>query len=227
MNENSSPPSPSTVDGQVTANTELNLPSSLPGIDIASGLRMCNSSVTLYLNMLKKFRISKRNEADVVRSLFAAGERDTATRTAHSMKSVSATLGATELSTAARLLEEALSKNLDDQLPERLDNFQEALEALLLTLDAEFGENQACAVHTQPSSSSGVCDSEALKNLAKKLDAALDTDMRLAINLAAEMNKVACNPELKALNDEIQDSITCFDVDAAHATLKKLIGLLI
>jgi HPt (histidine-containing phosphotransfer) domain-containing protein len=223
MNQDTSIPPPSSEGGKNSATAELNVPVNLPGIDITAGLRMCNSSVKLYLDMLQKFRISKRREGEIIRALFASGDRETATRTAHSLKSVSATLGAAELSTAARLLEEAISKNMDDQLAERLNCFDQNLAALLTTLDAEFGEKSTSATLPEQNSRAGECDHEALKKLIKSLDDALDSDMRLAINLAAEMNNLAATPGLKQINEEFQQHLASFDIDAARASLNKAV----
>lgn len=209
-----------------TTNMELQLPSNLPGIDISAGLQMCNSNVRLYLDMLHKFRISKRREGEIIRALLTSGERETAIRTAHSLKSVSATLGAVDLSAAARLVEEAISKNLDDQLTERLNCFDQNLNALLASLDAEFREKTGCDAFPEQKNCPGECDHEALKKLIKNLDGALDTDMRLAINLAAEINNLAATPVLKPLNEEFQQHLAGFDIDAARTALNKIVEII-
>jgi HPt (histidine-containing phosphotransfer) domain-containing protein len=54
------------------------------------------------------------------------------------MKSVAGTLGAKELSTAAILLEEAIAGNIEDQIAERLNNFEDSLNIIISSLDTGF-----------------------------------------------------------------------------------------
>jgi CheY-like chemotaxis protein/signal transduction histidine kinase len=123
------------------AGKEVALPASLPGISIKTGLRMCNCKRNLYRDMLMKFRDTKRTDLDEIRVLLAAGDRETAGRLAHSMKSVAAILGAAGLSSAARLLEELIAENRDDQLAESLDAYAQALSLVIEGLDAAFTDS--------------------------------------------------------------------------------------
>jgi HPt (histidine-containing phosphotransfer) domain-containing protein len=197
------------------------LPESLPDIDMATGLLMCNNNSTLYLNMLKKFRDSKRHEDESIRALLAAGDRETACRTAHSMKSVAGTLGATDLSAAARLLEGAIAKNQDDRLEARLDSFAQLLKIVINSLDAAFGE-----IEPPPASEATPADVSVdrgrLLELMRSMDAALDTDMSRAIDLAAELGKELRTTDLKQRHEQIQLHMSCFDIDAVRGVLREL-----
>lgn len=113
----------------------------LPGISIKTGLRMCNCNRSLYREMLQKFQTTKRNDQHEIRSLLLAGERDTAAGMAHSMKSVAGILGAAELSTAAGRLNEAIAKNMHEQLEARMDDYSRALTQVVNGLDSAFGSD--------------------------------------------------------------------------------------
>ncbi len=127
-------PSPESSTGN-----ELSLPDSLPGIDIHSGLRMCNDKCSLYLEMLQKFRRTRRDEAGEINRLLAAGELETAGRMAHNMKSVAGILGATDLSGAAQQLESVISGNQADRFAATLDCYAQSLEAVIVGLDTALG----------------------------------------------------------------------------------------
>ncbi|MDU0458664.1 MAG: response regulator [Geobacteraceae bacterium] len=118
---------------------EAPLPASLPGIDIRSGLHMCNDKHSLYLEMLHKFRRTRRDEAGEINRLLAAGELETAVRMAHNMKSVAGILGATDLSVAAMRLEEVISGNQPDRFETALDCYAQSLETVIAGLDAALG----------------------------------------------------------------------------------------
>jgi HPt (histidine-containing phosphotransfer) domain-containing protein len=96
---------------------------------------MCNLNRELYLELLLKFRETKRTDAEDIRSALASGDRTTARRLAHSMKSVAGILGATNLSVTANLLEEAIAKDLDSHIADRLKNYSQSLELIFVGLD--------------------------------------------------------------------------------------------
>lgn len=115
------------------------LSENLPGIDTAFGRHMCNDNRSLYFDLLHKFHGSKRHVDVNIREYLAAGDISAAGRTAHSMKSVAASLGAMDLSVAARLLEEAITDNINDRLEVRLKGFSHALSIVISGLDEAFG----------------------------------------------------------------------------------------
>lgn len=110
----------------------------LPGIDREVGLHMCNCDHSFYEGLLHKFRTSKRESLNEIRALLADGNIDGAGRMAHSMKSVAATLGASDLSLAARLLEEAITERIDDQMEARMAQYAQALHFVINGLDATY-----------------------------------------------------------------------------------------
>jgi len=117
----------------------IDLPAGLPGIDMRSGLRMCNCNRSLYREMLLKFRDTKRTDDQEIAAELKAGQRETAGRLAHSMKSVAAILGAGDLASAAHLVEEAIARDLDDQLEIRLSAYTHSLQLVIDGLDVSFG----------------------------------------------------------------------------------------
>jgi signal transduction histidine kinase/CheY-like chemotaxis protein/HPt (histidine-containing phosphotransfer) domain-containing protein len=129
---------------------KIPLPATLPGINVKTGLRMCNCNRSLYRDMLLKFRDTKRNDAEEIMAELENGDWDTACRRAHSMKSVAAILGADDLSTTAGLVEEAIVNNLDNQLHIRLASYSQSLQLVIDGLDASFGD-----MELQPDGQSG------------------------------------------------------------------------
>jgi two-component system sensor histidine kinase/response regulator len=129
------------ADSPSPARKDVLLPESIPGIDIANGLRMCNSNRSLYLDMLRKFRKSKCNESAVIRAHLAAGEREAAGRIAHGMKSVAGIIGAAEISSAARLLEEAVEHGEPAELDAVVAGFEQAMTIVIAGLDGALDMN--------------------------------------------------------------------------------------
>jgi len=86
------------------------LPASLPGIDFQDGLAHLAGNVTAYLGLLRRFPERQGSCAQSIRSCLGRGETAEAMRLAHSLKAVAGSLGAAELSSAAREVELALKE---------------------------------------------------------------------------------------------------------------------
>ena len=104
------------------------LPDALPGIDIALGLRRMVGDRKLYRTVLMKFRASQKDVVAQVRGAISQGDQDTAVRLAHTLKGVSASLGAMVLHEQAAQLEAALKSGLPGH------------ESLLAAVDAELAK---------------------------------------------------------------------------------------
>jgi HPt (histidine-containing phosphotransfer) domain-containing protein len=93
------------------------LPDSLPGIDVATGLRYVANKPDLYKRTADRFFDRYSACTAELRELLAARDRDGAHRWAHSLKNLAGTLGATTLRERAFEVERALSA-ADDAEPD-------------------------------------------------------------------------------------------------------------
>jgi PAS domain S-box-containing protein len=85
----------------------ITLPDVLPGIDIADGLGRLGGNRKLYRNILVRLATDFAHADAALEQLVAAGQLEEAQRLAHSLKGVSANIGARELSAAAAAAEAA------------------------------------------------------------------------------------------------------------------------
>lgn len=79
----------------------------LPGIDLQAGLARVERDQQLYLKLLRRFRADQAGFAAAFRAAWSQGDRETATRLAHTLKGLAGNLGAHALQEAARRLEMA------------------------------------------------------------------------------------------------------------------------
>jgi two-component system sensor histidine kinase/response regulator len=107
----------------------------LPGILTDVGLNYSVGRPDIYLRMLVRFRDGKAGAATEIRQALAAGDRATATRLAHTMKSTAMAVGAVALSEAAKALEGALESGMEDLEP-LLAAFEDALGLVMAGLQA-------------------------------------------------------------------------------------------
>ncbi|MBF8271072.1 MAG: putative hybrid sensor and regulator [Magnetococcales bacterium] len=80
----------------------------IAGMDMQSGLRRMGGNVGSYLGLLAKFCDNQQGICDAIQNALIQGDQGTARRLVHTLKGVSATIGAVELSEGAKELEEAL-----------------------------------------------------------------------------------------------------------------------
>jgi HPt (histidine-containing phosphotransfer) domain-containing protein len=95
----------------LTTNTSL---PELPGIDVDVGLSYMLNRPALYEKILRDFYARFNGEMDRILAALAANETEEATRRAHSLKGLSATIGAQKVSGLAIELEDAILNNKPD-----------------------------------------------------------------------------------------------------------------
>lgn len=110
-----SPPAPISLAPQAPiplappmAEPSLPLGLNIQGLDVALGLRRVLGKTELYLNLLQRFVAEQQGSVAQLQQLWAAGDHASLERQAHSIKSITATLGAMAVSAQAAALESAL-----------------------------------------------------------------------------------------------------------------------
>ncbi|MDE2439946.1 MAG: PAS domain-containing protein [Betaproteobacteria bacterium] len=85
----------------------------IDGLDSQFGLQAVRGKVDTYLRLLAKFTETHGDDFANLRRTLAEGDRDEARRIAHSLKGVSATLGAVHINQTSTALERAIRDGLD------------------------------------------------------------------------------------------------------------------
>lgn len=91
----------------------------IEGLDVQSGLKRVLGKPHSYLRLLRTFITNQGAAATEIKKSLAAGDPATAERTAHTLKGVAATIGATVLQAAAANLERAIRERLEPAEVER------------------------------------------------------------------------------------------------------------
>jgi CheY-like chemotaxis protein len=162
---------------------EEELPESLPGFDLLSGLERLRGNKGLYRKLLLNFAADYSGAVSEIRDALAAEDTDRVHSLVHSLKGVAGNLAATDLHAAAMELENFVKKGGKDQAPSsnalarKLEDLEKALSNVL------------DAVQTLGPSVSDQSTEPAAEVMAT-LRAALDTDVVMGIRHAAEMGDV-------------------------------------
>nr|WP_275951969.1 response regulator [Rubrivivax gelatinosus] len=122
------PPSPASV-----------LPASLPGLDLATGLRFAAGQPALYRRVLDLFAQSRAGTPALIADQCRGGDLAAAASALHMLKSESATIGAAALREATRALEAAVRSGDRAAIAGALPVFEAELRQVLDGLAAAFG----------------------------------------------------------------------------------------
>ncbi|MBC7608116.1 MAG: response regulator [Polaromonas sp.] len=117
--------------------TSTDLPENIHGLDAHTGLTRMMGKKPLYTSMLRKFVSGYKNSAQTIQSALTAQDLATAQRTAHTLKGVSATIGATEIPVYADAIEAALrDKRPQAEIDQAVSELQPPLATLMAALEA-------------------------------------------------------------------------------------------
>ncbi|MDO8311762.1 MAG: response regulator [Sideroxyarcus sp.] len=202
----------SVADNEQLLPQDAELPSAIPGLDMANGLRRVLGKKPFYLSILRKFVAGQKSAAAEILKALESNDWDSAERFAHTLKGVAGNIGAGNLQQLAEKLESAIKERRPRN---ELDGLLNALKNLLINLIAQLEqklpqEQARTAVAVDPAKLQVVCDK--LNTLLANDDAeagdVLDTNAEL-------LNSAFPNHYRK-----IEDGIRSFNFEAALAALK-------
>jgi len=117
------------------------LPETIPGVDIKFGLSRIGGNRTLYLKLLQEFVADHQHDIDLLNKALDKNNQPEARRIAHTLRSVSGTLGAKAVEHAAEVLEIVLAKGESYGRP--LEIFSQQFANLMRTLSHTLGNLSA------------------------------------------------------------------------------------
>ncbi|MBF0397598.1 MAG: response regulator [Desulfobacterales bacterium] len=106
---------------------DIELPETLPGLNIMSGLKRIEGNKKLYLKLLNDIYSKYKHLADEIQNSLKKNNIEFIILTAHTMKGMAGNLGADKLAVAAKDLENAAKKSLVNRLPDLIKDFEYAL----------------------------------------------------------------------------------------------------
>lgn len=183
--------------------TKLATFASLEGIDTNAGLARVGHNAELYSEILQKFRKNSLSFIDELKSAIEQGDLESASRLAHTLKGVSASLGANKLAEHAAVLETTL-------------HHAEIVEDNLLNMTSEelaLVMNSIAQLQEEPNAENVPILSEAeiiaeLKELLIKLEG-FDTEASSSVKSLIK----AASADYLNLLQKVQDALSEYDFD--------------
>jgi CheY-like chemotaxis protein len=198
------------------------LPVDIQGLDTELGLRRVLGRVPFYVSLLNKYVAGQSGAIAALRVAIASGDRETATRLAHTTKGVSGNIGAGEVQKLAGMLEEALKL---EPPPSGLDAMVDALEAglspLLQAISAQLPKPAVWL-----SAEAAAIDEAELNMVTQRLRSLLqdmDADASGWVTAHASLLAAAFPDHITAIKDAMEGfdfDIAIEQLDAARAARK-------
>jgi two-component system sensor histidine kinase/response regulator len=195
------------------------------GIDLAAGRATAGGDETLYRKLLARFRETADGFASRFGDAFAAGDRATMEREAHTLKGAARSIGAGGLGDAAEKLEAASREGSDDAVAGAVATVRPRLQPVLASIDELLSADSAPAATPSSAPSVGepgrVALAEALDSLRPLLE-----EGDVASQAHAEKIRALCRGTAQAPTaDRLAAAIESYDSDAALALLEELMAL--
>ena len=200
-----------------TAVKKFNLPN-IEGVDLQSGLLICNNNANLYRRLLQKF-INNETFPSEFKSAYQAQDMETAERLAHTLKGVSANIGAQNLQIAAAELQE-LCKHAapKDEIDKQVEQVAAELEIVINALkEATLTE----PVETSDQSSAG--DTKYLQTLLQDLEMLLKENDTQSVKKLAEVDKLLTGNPCQEEFRKIRESVDTYEFDIALDALYQFV----
>jgi len=153
--------------------SQMELPETLPGINIKDALKRVGGDSNLLSKLLKKFSVNHKNAVAEIESDIASGNRDRAIRLAHTLKGLSGTIGARRLHETAKVLEASIRAE-ETETGQFLDGLSKELSSVITGITA-WDENDR-RDDDEPASAVSEMDMARVQLLLDEIEALLEDD---------------------------------------------------
>ncbi len=190
------------------------LPLAIDGLEVDRALRRMRGNAELYQSLLRKFAAGQRDFAVTLLSALEANDPATAKRLAHTLKGLSASIGAEALSNQVEHLESLLTAGPDRPVVmAQLDRVTRGLTALIQGIEASLSPSESAAALTS-------WDPEELAAVGEKLKALLEDSDALAFQWF-ERHAALIRAAWPAHSAAMQTAADQFDIDDMLAALRQ------
>ena len=206
------------VNSAENEDSDLDLPDSLPGLEIESGVNRLGGNKKLYVDLLKKFSNNQSNAIESIQKAVEDSDHELATRLAHTLKGVAGNIGAMDLHEEARLLETEIKENPSEKINnELLVSTQKALDRVIASVVRLEKEDSGDI----PASDEPI-DPDQVKAMIKELDALLKDDDTEAAEIVNSLVDMYRGREEQSQFKSLARSIEQYDFEKALDQLKSV-----
>jgi len=214
----------------VTANLQAKekntivLPEKLPGIDLTTGLKQVRGNSKLFLKLLRDFEGDYKNITANIKTMIEAKDFESVQRTAHTIKGVSASIGASHLSEVAKDLEYGLKENENESLDRLCTRFEEEVERVIMSLSSLTQQtiDEKRLKENGLKKGTTVVNPIVLQPLFNELADLLDDGHSTKSIVAMEQIRQHSRGAIDSQLDEIESQVDDYEYEEALALLQRL-----
>jgi len=194
-----------------------NLPETLPGLDIATGVSRVGGNSKLYLNLLQKFKQNQAGAVDEIKRAVEGTDSELSVRLVHTIKGVSGNIGAMDLHEAAKDLEIYLKSEPASMDQSLFESMQSHMDRLLDSI-AELEQIQSTILkeNTAPANPS------LIEPLMANLTALLADDDTEAKEVIEQLKPLISDPDVKIALETIEKQIDQYEFEEALENLNNI-----
>jgi len=200
--------SPDKVDNSTTDNVAArasSLPTALDSINMTSALARLGEKQELYLRLLLMFRENQAETAQAIRSALQSDDLPLAGRLAHTLKGIAATIGADQLSSAAKALEIAIVQGETGLYAGNLEKMEQELASVMAALAGISQTTPAIDQFPIPGSDANQSTLEAQLNQLARLLSSNNAEATVLIgSLLHQPHEISLQAKLKGLERVIR-----------------------
>jgi len=218
---------PETEKSVISSEQEQLLPNSLPGLNIREAVERLGGAWGLYRDLFLFFCKDKKNFGREFRELIKKEDFGTALIIAHALKGSAATISATELTVAAKALEEICSTENRDSILELLGPVEDSL-ARAIAYEKKISGQTDAGITKSSEIGNDSHDLSELSDLFRKFEKSLkESDPLDSENYLSEIETAldsycSANPEAEIILGELVQQTSTYDFDGAVETLGRL-----
>jgi PAS domain S-box-containing protein len=188
-------------------------------LNISAALKRLNGNYSLLSRLLNDFVQENEKTIEQLNVLLDKQEFETAKKLLHSIKGVSANLGANSLSQSASKLEQQIKDGVELST---LPLFTNAMTQTLVTIE----EFKLTTASVTTSDSDSLLSSQELLPLLENLHPYLKNNDFLPESLLEPLRKIKSQKTIKSLLERLLNQVDAFDYNGALTTLEQIIDLI-
>lgn len=200
--------------------TEDELPESLPGIDLESGLKRIGGNKKLFRKILNEFLKTYENVATEIKDSFNANDTELLTRTVHTLKGVAGNFSANDLQKAALQLETTIKSGELEKFDKDLENLEEKLAPVLDS--ARSLESKQVSKPEITTSKPPKIDSTKIEPLINELSKLLKQNNLKAVSYLDSIKDRLSNGHINDKIEILDNNINMFDFTNALNNLREI-----
>ncbi len=209
---------PTTVARSEAATADATLPE-IEGIDVTAGLRRVAGNTKLYESLLEQF-VMKQSDTDTkILDALGKGDRESAERLAHPLRSIAGNIGINGVQSAATKLEKAIAQN-DPSVSALLTELRLALELQLAAIRAAIHKPTAMA--TSHSVDANSFDAKAANIAVTRLMSLIDANDGDAADAVQKVVDTLAGRVDQSSLDDLRTASNSFYFDSAWTKLSQI-----